>query len=700
MLLNKVTELQRTQPLIHSCLKYAFDKLFDNPPERVKDDILFLWPGAGRHFAEPDHEFTIWLNSREWSRDRQVGDMERLPPKLRSINSREYVFWVVEVNALDRAGQAGDEGIHYVTIIIHLSIPEGEQSYRYVESCAIADPDPDPTNNRLNLVFARLQRFFDEANFEPSPNSDWELKDLWIPLANTIQYSNDPDYVPDNWSTGLRCFHIVRQLVDRLTRLYTSRPQWHDNRLFWRPLDGWFNPDAVRAEMIGLVAQELNKKMGYNTRVAIEPIVNISLHGVDIPIQDLDPNSGDAHPNPMFVPGTYDQDAWPVIWERQLVDKPYRIATLDEIFGPAGDDDDDSEDDKGDGNDDKGDGNGDNGDGDGNNGDGNEDDDNNNDGDDDCPFTRTWEVTGSAISRNRGQPDRTKNTTDDTTDGGKVPDTVKIPGSGGTTGTGTIPSNPLLPPLLPSNNAGNMMVDGGRTVAGPDSDGSDDSSGGVRPIMLANPTIRTRGDGSGGGDGGGDGDGSQSTLPPGVGTTPAVTSNNTNGAMVDGNVNYVIVDGRKYNPRYPIPSRRNPLDGTVTPPLYRGQRPFDGSVTSRIDGNVDGFANGNDGGSDNSGSGDGFPSPFSHIDPRSSGTFIFYSAPSDDGNNNSNNSNNSNDNNDNNGNNGASAQVASASSLLRTRSPSSSSSKIRVRAPSPSDGGMRKRLKSDRYTDT
>ncbi|XDG08817.1 hypothetical protein ABKA04_008432 [Annulohypoxylon sp. FPYF3050] len=513
--------------------------------------------------------------------------------------------------------------------------------------------------------------------------------------------------------------------------------------------------------MIGLVAQEINKKMDYNTRIAIEPMVNISLHGVDIPLQALDPNSGDDdHPNPMFVPGTYDQDAWPVIWERQLVDNPYPIATLDEVFGPAGDDDDDSEDDKGDGKDDndnegdgkddndnegdkgdgkddkgdgkddkgdgkddkgdgkddKGDGKGDRGgkggsggsEGDGNEDDGHEGDDNNNDGGDD-PITKTWEVKARAISRNRGQENRTQNTTDDTTghDTGK---TGKIPGSGGTTGTSTIPSNPPLPsnPILPSNphnNAGNwMMIDGGPTVANPDSDGSNDSSGGVRPIMVVNPTIRT---GSGGGDG------SQSTLPPGVRTTPAVTSNNNNlangnanGVMVDGNVDYVIVNGRKYNPRFPIPSGNNPLDGTVTPPLYRGQRPYGGSVTSRIDGNVNGHvnghANGNDSGSANGGS-DGastperFPSPFSHIGPRSSGTFVFDGDRFDDGNNNNNNNNNNNDNNGNNGNNGASAQVASASSLLRTRSPSSSSSKIRVRAPSPSDGGMRKRLKSNRY---
>lgn len=55
----------------------------------------------------------------------------------------------------------------------------------------------------------------------------------------------------EHWSTGLRVFEMIRVWLDRITEAYCKNPYVHDPIKFWEAHPGWFNPDAVRSNMIG-----------------------------------------------------------------------------------------------------------------------------------------------------------------------------------------------------------------------------------------------------------------------------------------------------------------------------------------------------------------------------------------------------------------------------------------------------------------
>ncbi|XDG08152.1 hypothetical protein ABKA04_007767 [Annulohypoxylon sp. FPYF3050] len=77
----------------------------------------------------------------------------------------------------------------------------------------------------------------------------------------------------DGWSCGLRMFWTARNMMDRIQETMDRNGY---NEQIWGSLPGWFNPDQVRWEMIGLNAYEAVKEMNFRARFAVEVVSKVA----------------------------------------------------------------------------------------------------------------------------------------------------------------------------------------------------------------------------------------------------------------------------------------------------------------------------------------------------------------------------------------------------------------------------------------
>ncbi|KAI0976544.1 hypothetical protein F4678DRAFT_480092 [Xylaria arbuscula] len=221
--------------------------------------------------------------------------------------SRRYQFWPIDISRGD-----GSQLPHWGLIVLQLLHRSGyedepvvpddpeTQPYNFVESFAIIDPEhgvaarelEDELTSFLHWLVPQMGVIMDDKTAR---------EDAWVPpsaIACLPPILNAPQITKgitggDNWSSGLRVFEMVRIFLDRITEHYCHSPHTHEPSFFWAPHSGWFNPDAVRSNMIGCAATMVNRAMNSTTRIAIEPILESALryrNGYSVKTQTMLPN--------------------------------------------------------------------------------------------------------------------------------------------------------------------------------------------------------------------------------------------------------------------------------------------------------------------------------------------------------------------------------------------------------------------------
>ncbi|KAI1100021.1 hypothetical protein F4804DRAFT_320095 [Jackrogersella minutella] len=168
-----------------------------------------------------------------------------------SFGRTEYTLWPINV-----------DNNHWELAIIRKGRRAGngkDSGFNRVLQVALVDSWRDTSaSQRKKMIERRMRRFFESRNFTFASNCQ---REMWVPWQR------------DDWSCGLRTYRTARQVMDRIVRTLEDKVTYHER--LWAPVSGWFNPDYVRWEMIGLNAYEAVKSMDYNARFAIEIVRDV-----------------------------------------------------------------------------------------------------------------------------------------------------------------------------------------------------------------------------------------------------------------------------------------------------------------------------------------------------------------------------------------------------------------------------------------
>ncbi|KAI0869027.1 hypothetical protein GGS24DRAFT_512579 [Hypoxylon argillaceum] len=265
-------QLRRGWPLEQLSLQIPLEYLRDNLPPGVQNQVGIAVCGSPYVF-----------NCDEDSVLRRARKMYRKWQAFWDIFHRsEYVFWPIEA-----------ERGYFVTAIFHMEnglvddpdfdadgdpdaeIPQVQNPhFSVVGGWSVIDPQRgEAAQNRVARVIDRIQRIFEAEGITFDPESyqehttargdQWALP--WVP----------PPSEDDDWSSGIRSFALVRELVQRVLDLYCSDRTFEDN-FFRVPTNGWLNVDQVRHEMMGICAVNAMEDMNWNARLAVECIQRIT----------------------------------------------------------------------------------------------------------------------------------------------------------------------------------------------------------------------------------------------------------------------------------------------------------------------------------------------------------------------------------------------------------------------------------------
>ncbi|KAI8956724.1 hypothetical protein F5Y11DRAFT_342142 [Daldinia sp. FL1419] len=173
----------------------------------------------------------------------------------RGFKNTEYVLWPINVR-----------GNHWELCLIRKQNPSGAvDGWTSVVRVSIIDSWEDSRRGPRKLfVEDRLQKLLLKQNLTFA--IDWRKE------VSTARQ-------PDSWSCGLRTFWAARQAMDRIVNMVRTGTYRYNENL-WNDMGGWFNPDLVRWEMIGLNAYQAVKEMDYRARVAVE-LVNHTRDAID-----------------------------------------------------------------------------------------------------------------------------------------------------------------------------------------------------------------------------------------------------------------------------------------------------------------------------------------------------------------------------------------------------------------------------------
>ncbi|KAI0144605.1 hypothetical protein GGR57DRAFT_329844 [Xylariaceae sp. FL1272] len=278
----QVLQSRRDQPVLAGALKEPLSFMFDSLPVMVQDDVNIFCPV--KYTDDVDREGTFdWL-----ALERPDKLIEQYGPEMRQ---KPYHFWPFDVERDE------SEPPRWGLIVMHMAHrpivkenryhddhspylkdrdDEGERenktiippdaAFDYLQSCAVVYPDHGTSARDLETSI-ETKLFSILAEMDIDVHHDGIRRRPWIPPMNPPHQQ-----VRENWSTGLRAFEMIRVWLDRITEGYCWDPRVHDDDDFWRPHPGWFNPDAVRSNMIGMAATMVNRAMESQTRISIEPI--------------------------------------------------------------------------------------------------------------------------------------------------------------------------------------------------------------------------------------------------------------------------------------------------------------------------------------------------------------------------------------------------------------------------------------------
>ncbi|KAI1431355.1 hypothetical protein GGR50DRAFT_689760 [Xylaria sp. CBS 124048] len=271
-----VLQATREQYLLGSALAVPLQFQHDSLPYMVQKDVGIL----------PAVQFDFWHASdwEEFLTDERLAELkERYHEQL---TSRRFHFWPIDLNRADRDQW---DIPHWGLIVMHM---------RNTDNPDEEDPDHDEKVKPFNVLhcFAVINPDHGEAARELEEDVIQELlfilrtmgitvdgslqREPWVPPSMNAPQLRDGDQ-KEYWSSGLRVFDLARTLLNRIASEYSSTPHTIDSEIFWASHSGWFNPDAVRSDMIGMAATMVNRAMNGTTRVAIEPIIDNNMNITD-----------------------------------------------------------------------------------------------------------------------------------------------------------------------------------------------------------------------------------------------------------------------------------------------------------------------------------------------------------------------------------------------------------------------------------
>lgn len=263
-------QMQRDWPLEALSLMIPLESLPDNAPPDVMRRVGIATAGPTSIFNCVEDDVDVDLRIRTlYSRWKRFWSIFR---------RSEYVFWPIET----------EEG-YFVTAIFHLvkglvedpnvdpadssvDVPRiPSQRYNVVDRWTIVDP---AQGDRVIRVKDRVMRILQAEGFEiemlsysgNQTDSGDQWSSPWVPPLR------DAD---EAWSSGIRSFALVRQLLQRIVDFYCQGLGFQYS-FFQDPTCGWLNVDQVRHEMMGICAIAALEDMNWNARLAIEVIENIN----------------------------------------------------------------------------------------------------------------------------------------------------------------------------------------------------------------------------------------------------------------------------------------------------------------------------------------------------------------------------------------------------------------------------------------
>ncbi|KAI1827192.1 hypothetical protein F4861DRAFT_536377 [Xylaria intraflava] len=268
----------RTYYLSPSAMAVPLQFLHNSLPYMVQKDVNIIQPDNDDFWRHENwHEY---LQNAE--RLREVREKYHT-----QLTTRRYQFWPIDLHRRnpDNHNPNDYKGARWGLIVLHMrNAPDPDNHdedhdeldapYNAVHSFAVINPDHGQQARNLE----------DDITLELLHM----LPEIGIGVEGAVQIHpwdtmNAPQLTEDGqeeyWSAGLRVFEIVRVMLDRIAAVYCRNPYSFDEVSFYKGHSGWFNPDAVRAVMIGMAAAMVNRAMNGTTRVAIEPILDKQIKG-------------------------------------------------------------------------------------------------------------------------------------------------------------------------------------------------------------------------------------------------------------------------------------------------------------------------------------------------------------------------------------------------------------------------------------
>lgn len=312
MLLTSYVELSRTTDVSHESMSLCLKVLRERLPSYVQNDIQIMSYEMCLGFNLSEEEYQTFVLEEELP-EASIQSYDTLKEDYQNMFRAPYIFWPILYMT--------DNRMQWALAVIHLNQgsvenPDWKEGdcvtqkriklniFNSIEGIAVLDPDQTDGDKRSTLIYNRILYMLTRAGME---SGDDPKKEVWLPPMNSVQHQGELEY----WSSGLRCFDLARQLMDRILDRYCEEPGSHPCSL-WDPTRGWFNPDAVRADMIGIAAMEVNKRMAYTTKIAIEPVSNLKHGDKAVGTRLLRPDRSHVH---MWQPGKYDKNGEAVMWE-------------------------------------------------------------------------------------------------------------------------------------------------------------------------------------------------------------------------------------------------------------------------------------------------------------------------------------------------------------------------------------------------
>ncbi|KAI1329081.1 hypothetical protein F5Y16DRAFT_397794 [Xylariaceae sp. FL0255] len=269
-------------------LREPLDFLYASLPNMVKQQVNIYRP---RKWSE---DFD-WNWTFDWDDDPDVYDYPNLEANMiHKFQQKPWHFWPLDVERSDMRPP------RWALVVLYF-FPDNE-----LKSIAVLYPDPiyadsGRIEDNIATFIVKWLRNTGQFNFpveEFPPDRDIDIDILradpafrhhieqsLTPLAIVVNVGEIPGN-PKYWSSGLRVFEMIRIFLERITQQMcmnagrviqpkypAGRPTLFDEDAIWDDLPGWFNPDSVRTNMTGMAASMVNKRMRYQTRIAIEPII-------------------------------------------------------------------------------------------------------------------------------------------------------------------------------------------------------------------------------------------------------------------------------------------------------------------------------------------------------------------------------------------------------------------------------------------